>query len=275
MNQYAAAKLLARRLGRFKQVPETSPLRDMYADWEQGIQATLMAHWDGQSMAVVDALGAGDLVSVERNGAELLDNASWWNSWTAAYTALLIPFMESATSVGANAATDALLVDYALGLDASAVNASVADWARRYAGSLAKDLTGTDLENLRQQLASWTESHEDFQSLVERVQRVIGDRTRAELISSTEATDAYAAGNRLAWKESGVVTGEIWNTAQDELVCKAICRPLSGQVSRLGAGDWHSVDGGADFGPHRGPSGHPRCRCWTSPYTEPLPWESE
>ena len=45
------------------------------------------------------------------------------------------------------------------------------------------------------------------------------------IVAVTEVTRAYAAGNVMAWKASGVVDGKIWQTAVDERVCP-VCGKL-------------------------------------------------
>jgi hypothetical protein len=77
------------------------------------------------------------------------------------------------------------------------------------------------------------------------------------MIAVTEVTRSYAEGNQIAWKESGVVEGKEWNTANDEIVARCpICWPLHGVVIPIG----EEFDGGFD-----GPPAHPRCRCWITP----------
>jgi hypothetical protein len=237
---------------------ETSPLWALYADWERDLQSALLANWDVQASEMQEYLIAAQLDEIARNGERLAKDTSQWALWTAATAAALIPFMESGATIGSDLAIESMFTDYALGLDASTVNVEVAAWARKYAGQLAKGLSRTERRALRENLASWVESHEDYPALVKRLSSLFG-RQRADLIASTEATSAYANGNYIVWKESGIVVGRVWNTARDEWVCKEICRPLHGQIAALDSNVWHNRDGSVGFGagPPMEPA-HPR-----------------
>lgn len=74
---------------------------------------------------------------------------------------------------------------------------------------------------------------------------------RARNIAETEATRAYAQAALRAYAASQVVTGFVFKTANDEIVCD-VCGPLAGK--RFDLDDTEHV-----------PPLHPRCRCWASP----------
>lgn len=83
---------------------------------------------------------------------------------------------------------------------------------------------------------------------------------RAERVAVTEVTRIYAEGNQLAWRATGLVSHNRWNTARDERVCP-ICAPLHGMVVELGANGF-TTQGGIGI---TAPPAHPRCRCWLAP----------
>lgn len=84
---------------------------------------------------------------------------------------------------------------------------------------------------------------------------------RADLIASYELGQALEEGNMAMWKESGVVTGKAWVTAEDEIVsddCQANAEqgviPIDEEFQ---SGDMQ-------------PLAHPMCRCSSYATTEPI-----
>jgi hypothetical protein len=75
------------------------------------------------------------------------------------------------------------------------------------------------------EITRWIDNGETLPQLIERLVPLFGEK-RAELIAVTEVTRAFAEGNMVAWRESGVIQKRRWNTANDELVCP-ICGPLA------------------------------------------------
>jgi SPP1 gp7 family putative phage head morphogenesis protein len=136
-------------------------------------------------------------------------------------------------------------------------NEAATQWATNYTYELVSGITDTTRDILRREIAGFTESGETFQEFVKRLasRDDLFGAQRAEAIAVTEVTRAYAEGNQVAWRESGVTEAKEWNTANDELVCP-ICGPLDGKQTPLG----DTFDGG-----HDGPPAHPRCRCWLTP----------
>jgi SPP1 gp7 family putative phage head morphogenesis protein len=144
-------------------------------------------------------------------------------------------------------------------IDWTLVNSAVAEWAKdqsfllTYANvwSITNNMTG----KLRTEIDNFIRDPKMTINELERRLIPFFDETRAGMIAITEVTRAFAEGNRLAWKESGVVERKRWNTANDELVC-LICGPLNGTVV--------DIDDVFDSN-YAGPPAHPRCRCWITP----------
>jgi SPP1 gp7 family putative phage head morphogenesis protein len=80
---------------------------------------------------------------------------------------------------------------------------------------------------------------------------------RAEMIGVTETTRIFHDGNVLAWRASGLVKGEKWQTSMDDLVCP-ICEPMHDRETALGE----------QFGDVEGPPAHVNCRCWVHPVVQ-------
>ena len=93
----------------------------------------------------------------------------------------------------------------------------------------------------------------DIQAALEEESTGMGifSMARAELIATTEVSNAQAGGNYSVWRESGIVKKLEWVTAEDEHVCE-ICEGNDGVVVDIGrpfpSGDLY-------------PGAHPRCRC--------------
>lgn len=169
---------------------------------------------------------------------------------------VLVRALRDMAQDGVAAVGAAFLAAVKITLDWTLANADAANWARRYAGELITGVSDTIKRRVGAEVAAWAESAETFPDLVRRIQAVIGDQQRAELIASTEATTAYAQGNRAAWRQVeqdlGATVVQVWNTAADDNVCE-ICGPLNQTRARL---DEEFAPGIAH------PAAHPRCRCW-------------
>jgi len=144
------------------------------------------------------------------------------------------------------------------GIDWELANVHAVQWAGDHAGNLVRDITRTTKERLRREVSQFADSGETFQQFSRRLaQSGLFSPERARMIAVTEVTSAFAQGNMIAWKESGVTEGKEWNTANDELVCP-ICGPLDGKQVKLD---------GEFTGGFAAPPAHPRCRCWITPVT--------
>lgn len=214
--------------------PPTSPLAVLYRDWERGLEMALAQEWREKSRLLLERLRVDAAVKAVD---DVIGDRDWWMQWALDYTGMLSGPMFEAGQTGSDAAAAGLMIDFALGVDVDQVNLAVSDWARKHAGALAKGLTQTDRGMLQRQLAAWIEAGEDFPALVDRVGGFVENFKRARRIAVTEATQAYAEGNLITWRESDVVSGQIWNTAFDEAVCP-ICGPLHAQITSLDGDTW-------------------------------------
>ncbi len=144
-----------------------------------------------------------------------------------------------------------------IAVDWTLANEAAGAWAQGYSFELVNGIKSTTRTTLQREIAGFTDSGETFQQFSRRLEASeLFSKGRAELIATTEVTRAYAQGNKAAWKESGVVEGQEWNTANDELVCP-ICGPLDGEQTGLD----DDFENGVNF------PAHPRCRCWPTPVT--------
>ena len=142
-------------------------------------------------------------------------------------------------------------------IDFGIINRRVEAWARSYTYALVSAINETSQTFLQETISAWVSSGQPLNVLAEQLATMFGP-VRAEMISVTEVTRAFAQGNIEAWRESGVINLMQWNTANDDLVCE-ICMPLNGMTDGL--------DG--EFGEAGGPPpAHVRCRCWLSPVVQ-------
>ena len=150
-----------------------------------------------------------------------------------------------------------------VGVDFGLVNQAVVDWARRHAGTVSRMVNETTRRFVQTEIAAWIESGEPLPALTGNLAPMFG-KVRAEMIAITEVTGAFAQGNLITWKESGVVSGKRWMTAMDELVCP-ICQPLHKMVVELDSNGFTTEEGGLGL---EAPPAHIRCRCYLQPFVE-------
>lgn len=147
------------------------------------------------------------------------------------------------------------------GFDWTLANTEARDWARQYAGELARQIDATNRRVIGEATARWIENGEPIDALRDDLLPYFGER-RARLIATTEPTRAFAEGNARAWQASGVVDEVEWTASMDERVCP-VCGGLHGKRRKLNEP--------FDTGIMRPPA-HPGCRCWIRPVV-PTPEE--
>lgn len=145
-------------------------------------------------------------------------------------------------------AAQSALTQLPIGVDWGMVNQSVLTLAETEAQRFAAQATETSRAQTSQVIANWIETGGTMADLIERVSHV-WEGPRADTAAVTEVTRLYATGNAVAWQASNVVSGMVWKTSNDELVCP-ICGPLADTDV--------TFDGNL-------PPAHPNCRCWVVP----------
>lgn len=99
---------------------------------------------------------------------------------------------------------------------------------------IATDVDDETAKQIRASLNEGVLEHEGPTQLRARVENVMGNATtyRADRIARTEVTRAQGYADIEAWRQSGVVSGKEWFTAEDEHVCP-FCDDLDHQVYGL------------------------------------------
>lgn len=163
------------------------------------------------------------------------------------------PTMLRIILAGAQSGTNLLPPSTRVLVDWDRFNMDAVNWLRRYRLEWIKGVH----EHTRGQVVSaidqWIRSGERLEVLEAQLSPLFGEQ-RASRIAVTEVTRIYAEGNKAAWKATGVVSGNKWQTANDELVCP-ICGPLHGVVVALDEG---FTPDGPGFGP-TAPPAHVNC----------------
>lgn len=130
------------------------------------------------------------------------------------------------------------------------VSSRVSKAARKYAASLAKNLTETTKERIREAIATSLEMGETIPQATARLIPIIDNAQRAETIARTESVRAYSDGGREYAKDTGAET----KTWQISVTACPICK----QIGELGKSV--PIDEPYHNG-LEGPPAHPRCNC--------------
>jgi hypothetical protein len=177
----------------------------------------------------------------------MLDDAQFWNEEQREVIRVLRPELERMALAGAETATRILPVGVEWGLVAQ----DAAEWAGRYSYDLVRGLNDTTRATLRTKVRSWIDTPGLTVGDLRRELRPLFGETRAQSISVTETTRAFAEGERAVAnrvRAEGLDLTAIWNTAGDDRVC-----PICGPNDRKPQDKWEGVEW---------PPAHPRCRCW-------------
>jgi SPP1 gp7 family putative phage head morphogenesis protein len=195
---------------------------------------------------------------------ENLFSPEWWAAQKNILAGLIHPVILRAYHAGLINGNDLLLALFDIVVDLDISNDLVAAAAKQYSFTVAGQIHETTQNYLQETVSSWIASGEPLADLERSlVQSGYFSADRANRIAVTSITEVFADANIAAWKQSGMVSGKRWNTAQDDLVCP-ICEPLAGMVVALDANGF-TTEG--DFGLWAPPA-HVRCRCWLQPVVE-------
>lgn len=153
-------------------------------------------------------------------------------------------------------------------------NQYAVQYARSYVPKLARAITQSTRDFLKDAIAEHVNSGLPLDTLTAKIQGTIKDLSKygAERIARTESLRAFARGNIDAMKASGVVTGWKWSTSTDPCpFCEATAAlvnakaggwgfdtPVHGLGSEIVAGGGKML---VDFLPIEQPPLHPNCYC--------------
>jgi HK97 family phage portal protein len=213
--------------------------------------------WSGFEERLAEAAGqalrgqADELIAqVRAKGAEALDDPQLWAEQAAALRAQLEPVLNelaafAVTRVQATLGNTGVSVNWAL------ANEAAVNWARQRAGELITQVSETTKRLVGEQVGQWAQTSDGLDGLIKRLSGLTGEsgvpifnKTRAETIAITEATNTYAGANASAWASAGYAPAAfkpgahvkcrcyiqpyklpdgskvmVWYTARDERVC--------------------------------------------------------
>lgn len=139
-------------------------------------------------------------------------------------------------------------LEYGVALGINELTESVLKAAREQTAGLVTAVTETHRSLIREAIKLSIDLGEDAATTTERIQRVITNPVRAEMIAQTESVNAYQTGLR----NFAVETGAKSKTWESLVGACQVCAPLDGETVR--------IDKPFSNGKDR-PSAHPRCRC--------------
>ena len=252
LSQSKLIQLLKVDLKSEKQLDPDDPDFDDKINSEANFNTRVTEFWSEQQARLIEMLTGVEVDPDIVN--DVFDEAE-----DALAQAALQPAVEQAVEQAVDNAT-IQIISLGVGFDEDLVNVAALDWAREHSVELAQGINDTTKKRVRSEITNWIADSENFDALVSRLDKIFNNKSRSELVASTEVTTAYAQGKLITWKESKVVTGKRWNTARDELVCP-ICRPLHRKVVPM-ADNFEVDDFDIDV---EMPPAHPRCRCWGTP----------
>mgnify|MGYP001615839195 FL=1 len=203
-------------------IPETSPLRARFAERERLFQSSLMIAWQIQASRLITLLRLKFPNKMKKTATKMsFGDQEFWDAWRAVYSPIVIQFLSDAAEVGGSEALG-FLAEIGIGLDMPVARAVHQRWAVSHGLDLVRGMAVSDKRAIQAELRVWLDTNEGFAGLVDRLNRILRNVRRAELIAATESTNAFFNGNVQLWRESNVVVGKRWRTATDERVC-TIC----------------------------------------------------
>lgn len=187
---------------------------------------------------------------VQDEGAEAVDDPALWDEQREQMAEAITPTLLALSAAAVERAKDTL-TETAMDVDWGLANERAATWARTHSANLVTNVTETTKRKVSEAVGDWIDAGETHAELVKRIQKLtedgeaVFDRTRAELIATTEATRTYAEANNTAWTAAGYLPAAfkapahpncrcylqpykmadgtlvlVWYTARDERVCK-------------------------------------------------------
>ncbi len=138
-----------------------------------------------------------------------------------------------------------------------AIDQNAVNWAEEHAGELAKELSDTSRDNIKEAIAN-AMAGDGLDAAYDDILDAVGDEDRADMIARTETMWAANEGQQQGW-DAAVEAGLLPQNAQVVWIATAseaceICEGLDGATRDLD-GEYEDSEG-AD-----GPPQHPNCRC--------------
>ena len=219
-----------------------------------------------QLQALIDQLNSGGGMQAR---SALDPHTMMRNEWDDSLRAAVAEDFGEAIAEGGARGISCLAEKYP-GLGFDVTNPEVTTFLQDYPMTFARKVNARTANNLAAEFVEGLNNGETVRELSDRVRDTLGPETsryRADMIARTESSRAQHAGQNLAWKQSGVVSAEVWSAAPD---CCDFCQVMDGKVAGLDEA-FLAVGGSVDLEDGRSlvnnyetvgyPPLHPHCRC--------------
>jgi len=187
---------------------EVSPLPPSPLKAPRGRSARPWDRWEhylrGRVRRLLQAEGERLIKEVREKGEGAIHDEEFWDAHRAGFFEALQEGLLQLARLGVRYSKHRLSSHMAEMVDWDLVNLNAANWASQQAAQLVTNVTETTRQRLREDVTDWIQRGEALPGLERRIAETLADPKRAELVASTEATAAYAAGNDIAWTAAGV-----------------------------------------------------------------------
>lgn len=227
-----------------------------------------------QVQAALDAEARRFVAELRKFGANALQNAEMWAEHERRLLAAIQGPMQQLAAFGVERVRRTLTAGEAVNINWNLANQRAVDWALSHAVERARLLSDTTrkmisnaqtkVEDIYGAVSEWAAQPEALPDLIRRIQEIVPNPVRAEMIAVTESTSTFADANSAAWAELGYAAAvyrpashpncrcylqpyklpngqrvQVWYTAVDELVCTQPLTTPWGEVE--GCQDLHMV----------------------------------
>lgn len=170
---------------------------------------------------------------------------------------VLFDFVATGEAIGAEAGT----AFYNVPINQLDMQAAIQREARKHAATLAKNLNKTTLNAVRSSIEASIELGEDIEAATKRVQKIVSDPRRANMIARTEAVNSYGQGLDTFGHQTGAKAH--WLDVVYDDRTSPICQELNSKYGKPGkaiplnrAFSWQAQGGGSK----KAPGFHVHCR---------------
>lgn len=218
----------------------------------------------------------------------MLPSPGFWDEEKRLLWESMAPFLIALVHAGGESGYEQLPDSVKIFMNWDVFNQDAIDYLRSYRLGWVTGISETSRTQSVNTIAAWIESGASKDVLDKKLATILSP-ARAKTIATTEVTRVYARGNQLAWKATGMVTAQKWQTVKDDKTCP-ICSDLHDKTVSIDSVFTQSPTSVAntqamkDLEPdpvarqrkantlirnngasHLGPPAHPNCRCFLLP----------
>ena len=154
----------------------------------------------------------------------MLPSFEFWNKEKRMLWKTMAPFFIALIHAGGEAGAGLLPESLKILIDWDYFNQEAINYLNKYRLSWVSGISKATRIKSQIAIEQWIRTGGAKPELDAMLSQLLGP-ARASRIATTEVTRIYARGNQLAWKATGFVTAQKWQTSQDEKVCP-LCGPM-------------------------------------------------